>query len=207
MKKKKIKTILLGYLLATFFSLAATERLIPENGKFDSRFLVVIDSKSFEEASEEVMAYKAVLEEEGLGVVVMIGNWDNPEKLREEIRKIYNRKPVLEGAVFVGDIPVVRVRNFQHATTAFKMNEKEFPIEESSVTSDRFYDDLDLQFRFLHVDEKNPRHFYYALSERSPQVIESDFYSARMLPPSDMGEMCTSCSNNTFVKWWKHTGR
>jgi hypothetical protein len=188
MKKKKIKTILLGYLLATFFSLAATERLIPENGKFDSRFLVVIDSKSFEEASEEVMAYKAVLEEEGLGVVVMIGNWDNPEKLREEIRKIYNRKPVLEGAVFVGDIPVVRVRNFQHATTAFKMNEKEFPIEESSVTSDRFYDDLDLQFRFLHVDEKNPRHFYYALSERSPQVIESDFYSARMLPPSDMGE-------------------
>lgn len=185
---KKIKTILLGYLLATFFTLAATERLIPASGKFDSRFLVVIDSKSFEKASEEVMAYKAVLEEEGLGVVVMIGNWDNPEKLREEIRKIYNRKPVMEGAVFVGDIPVVRVRNFQHTTTAFKMNEKEFPIEESSVTSDRFYDDLDLEFRFLSIDEKNPRHFYYALTERSPQVIESDFYSARMLPPSDMGE-------------------
>lgn len=185
---KKIKTTAIGYLLATLFALAATERLIPENGRFESRFLIVIDSVSFAKASYEVMAYKAVLEEEGLGVVVMIGNWDNPETLREEIRQIYRRKPVMEGAVFVGDIPVVRLRNFQHATTAFKMNEKEFPIEESSVTSDRFYDDLDLEFRFLSIDEKNPRHFYYTLTERSPQVVESEFYSARMMPPSDMGE-------------------
>lgn len=184
---KKIKTIAIFYLLATLLTMAA-DRIIPESGKFESRFLVVIDSRSFEEATEEVMAYKAVLEEEGLGVVIMIGNWDNPLKLREEIRQIYRRKPVMEGAVFVGDIPVVRLRNFQHGTTAFKMNEKEFPIEESSVTSDRFYDDLDLEFRFLSIDEKNPRHFYYELTESSPQVVQSEFYSARMLPPVDMGE-------------------
>lgn len=188
MKMKKIKTIAIGYLLATFFTLAATARLIPENGRFDTRFLIVIDSKSYEEATEEVLAYKAVLEEEGLGAVVMIGDWDNPETLREEIRRIYRRKPVMEGAVFIGDIPVVRLRNFQHATTAFKMNEKAFPIVESSVTSDRFYDDLDLVFRFHSVDDRNPRHFYYELTERSPQMIESEFYSARMLPPTDMGE-------------------
>jgi hypothetical protein len=185
---KKIKTIGMVYLLATFFTLTAAGRFIPENGRFETRFLIVIDTESFEEVSKEVLAYKTVLEEEGLGVVVMIGNWDNPETLREEIRQIYRRKPVMEGAVFIGDIPVVRLRNFQHATTAFKMNEKEFPIEESSVTSDRFYDDLDLEFRFLSVDEKNPHHFYYELTERSPQVVESEFYSARMLPPSDMGE-------------------
>lgn len=184
----RIKTILLGFMVTLFFTLAATERFIPENGWFDTRFLIVIDSKSYQEATEEVLAYKAVLEEQGLGAVVMIGDWDNPELLREEIRTIYRRKPVMEGAVFIGDIPVVRLRNFQHATTAFKMNEKEFPINESSVTSDRFYDDLDLEFRFHSVDEKNPRHFYYELTESSPQVIESDFYSARMLPPSDMGE-------------------
>lgn len=184
----RIKTLLLGFVLSSFFTLVAAERIIPENGRFDTRFLIVIDSKSFEEATEEVLAYKAVLEEQGLGVVVMIGNWDNPETLREEIRQIYRRKPVMEGAVFIGDIPVVRLRNFQHATTAFKMNEKAFPIEESSVTSDRFYDDLDLVFRFHSVDEKNPRHFYYELMECSPQVIESDYYSARILPPSDMGE-------------------
>ncbi|NCD09692.1 MAG: hypothetical protein EOL98_09745 [Negativicutes bacterium] len=184
----RIKTLLLGFLVSSFFTLAAAERIIPENGRFDTRFLIVIDSKSFEEATEEVLAYKAILEEQGLGAVVLIGDWDNPEALREEIRKIHRRKPVMEGAVFIGDIPVVRLRNFQHATTAFKMNEKAFPIEESSVTSDRFYDDLDLVFRFHSVDEKNPRHFYYELTECSPQVIESDYYSARMLPPSDMGE-------------------
>ena len=81
---KKIKPIAIFYLLATLLTMAA-DRIIPESGKFESRFLVVIDSRSFEEATEEVMAYKAVLEEEGLGVVIMISNWDNPLKLREEI--------------------------------------------------------------------------------------------------------------------------
>lgn len=184
---KRITTLLFFILPCGFFLLPAAERIIPENGKFDTRFLVVIDSRSFQQASDEIMAYKNVLEEQGLGVVVMVGDWNSPDDLRSEIVKVYRKKPVMEGAVFIGDIPVVRVRNFQHATTAFKMNEKDFPIEESSVTSDRFYDDLDLQFEFISVDEKNPRHFYYKLREDSPQVIESDFYSARMMPPSDMG--------------------
>ncbi|WP_148038819.1 HEAT repeat domain-containing protein [Proteiniphilum sp. X52] len=184
---KKIAIFLCCILQCSLFLLPAAERVIPAGGKFDTRFLIVIDSKSFEQASAEVMAYKNVLEEQGLGVVVMVGDWKSPDDLRREIEKVYRKKPVMEGAVFIGDIPVVRVRNFQHATTAFKMNEETFPIEESSVTSDRFYDDLDLRFEFLSVDEKNPRHFYYRLREDSPQVIESDFYSARMLPPSDMG--------------------
>jgi hypothetical protein len=162
-------------------------RLIPEGGRFATRLLVVIDSLSFEQVAPEVMAYKQVLETEGLGVAVLVGTWITPDEVKEEIIKVYREAPVMEGAVFMGDIPVARIRNFQHATTAFKMNEKAFPIEESSVTSDRFYDDLDLEFEFIQVDENNPRHFYYKLKEESPQVIASDFYSARMMPPSDMG--------------------
>ncbi len=162
-------------------------RLIPEGGRFATRLLVVIDSLSFERVAPEVMAYKQVLEKEGLGVAVLVGTWATPDEVKEEIIKVYRETPLMEGAVFMGDIPVVRIRNFQHATTAFKMNEKAFPIEESSVTSDRFYDDFDLEFEFLQVDENNPRHFYYKLKEGSPQVIASDFYSARMMPPSDMG--------------------
>jgi len=184
---KKIILLLFVILMGLPLLTVAAERIIPQAGKFDTRFLIVIDSKSFDQAQSEVMAYKKVLEEQGLGAVVMIGDWDSPDDLKKDILKIYKKKPVMEGVVFVGDIPVVRVRNFQHATTAFKMNETEFPIEESSVTSDRFYDDLDLEFEFLSVDEKNPRHFYYKLKESSPQVIESEFYSARMMPPGDMG--------------------
>jgi len=174
-------TIVLG---ATTY---AQSEIIPAQGKFGSRFLIVIDKASFSAARQEVLDYKAVLEKEGLGAMILAGEWNNPEKLRAEIRDIYNQEPVLEGAVFIGNIPVVRVQNFQHSTTAFKMDEANFPISDVSVTSDRFYDDLDLQFELIKQDEKNKGHFYYRLLESSPQVIHSDFYSARMMPPSDMG--------------------
>lgn len=186
--KKVIKYIFLALILIGSLSeMEGRGRIIPAKGKYASRFLVVIDRASFDAASSEVAEYKKVLEQQGLGVEILIGEWSSPEALREEIRKIYNKRPVLEGALFAGDIPVVRVRNFQHATTAFKMDEENFPITESSVTSDRYYDDLDLEFTFLKKDSLNPRHFYYNLKESSTQKIVSEFYSARVLPPSDFG--------------------
>lgn len=164
----------------------AKSLILSPGGKFDTRFLVVIDRASFNAVKTQVLEYKEVLEQEGLGVTILAGDWKTPDALKDEIIKLYKKKPVIEGAVFIGDIPIVRVRNFQHATTAFKMDEDGFPINESSVTSDRFYDDLDLEFEFIEVDKDNPRHFYYKLKESSPQVIDSDFYSARMLPPPDL---------------------
>lgn len=176
-------------ILALFCSLSmgAKGRLINESGKHDSFILIVVDEKTFVAAQNEIYEYRDVLNTKGLGVAILYGSWNEPLALREEIRKIYKGRGVMEGLVLMGDIPVVRVRNFQHGTTAFKMDEENFPITESSVTSDRFYDDLDLKFEFLSVDKTNPRHFYFKLSEESPQEIKSEFYSARMLPPSDRG--------------------
>lgn len=185
--KRFFNTALLLIMIALGADAYAQSRVITPKGKFDSRFLIVIDKGSFEAVQEEVLEYKAQLESEGLGAVVLVGDWKTPDELKAEIVKLYNKKPVLEGAVFVGNIPVARIQNFQHATTAFKMDEVKFPKEECSVTSDRFYDDLDLQFEFMCKDEKNPLHYYYKLKESSPQVITSDFYSARMAPPTDKG--------------------
>ena len=186
--KRVINIISLFVILFITVSQAeAKSRIIPAGGRFDTRFLIVIDKDSYSAVEKEIGEYKKALENEGLGVVMLIGEWSDPIVLREEIRAIYNKRPVMEGAVFVGNIPVVRVRNFQHATTAFKMDEDNFPMFESSVTSDRFYDDLDLEFEFIKQDEKNPLHFYYNLKESSPQQISSEFYSARMMPPSDYG--------------------
>lgn len=186
---KKFTTIIL--LITALFAFSthsfSKNHLVPAIGKFESKLLVVVDAKSYEEASAEIIAYKNILEEQGLGVTLLIGKWSSPDQLKREIIKVYKKKPVMEGLVLIGDIPIVRVRNFQHATTAFKMNEEEFPMVESSVTSDRFYDDLDLEFEFIEVDKENPLQFYYKLKESSPQKIESEFYSARILPPSDMG--------------------
>lgn len=186
---KRVKRIFALIVLTTIcLNLYAFEPPSKSEAKFASRFLIVVDSESYNSAKSEILAYKSVLESEGLGVEILAGDWKSPEVLREEIKKIYNRKPALEGAVFIGKVPVVRVQNFQHATTAFKMDEEKFPIEDASVTSDRFYDDLDLEFEFIQNDKSNPNIFYYKLKESSPQKIESDFYTARMLPPSDYGK-------------------
>ncbi|MHC1780323.1 MAG: HEAT repeat domain-containing protein [Bacteroidales bacterium] len=166
---------------------AGKSRIVKSSGKFDTRFLIVVDKQSYYAATNEINGYKKVLEGEGLGVIMLIGEWSDPMQLRSEIVDIYKKRPPLEGAVFVGDIPVARVRNFQHATTAFKMDEENFPMTDASVTSDRFYDDLDLEFELIKQDPENPRHFYYKLKESSPQTIASEFYSARVLPPSDYG--------------------
>ncbi len=179
---------------------AGTHTLVPAGKHFPTQFLIVVDRATYQAAEQEILAYKAVLGEEELGTWILTGTWNDPDQLREEIRKIYLELPALEGVVFMGDIPIVRVQNFQHATTAFKMNEETFPITEASVTSDRFYDDLDLEFERTGVDKDNPMIFFYRLKERSPQKIQSEFYSARMLPPSDMGTDRTTLLKKYLVR-------
>jgi len=186
MNKKIIKGALFIIAMILCINVSAKNKVIASRGDFASRFLIVVDNDTYNASKHEITEYKKVLENEGLGVNILIGKWSNPDVLRSEIRELYMKKPVMEGAVFVGNIPVVRVQNFQHSTTAFKMDEEKFPIEEASVTSDRFYDDLDLEFELIKQDENAPHIFYYKIKESSPQVISSDFYSARMLPPTDM---------------------
>ena len=67
-------------------------------------------------------------------------------------------------------------------TSAFKMDEKKYPMIRSSVPSDRFYDDFDLKFDFLKQDSLNPLMFYYNLSAVSPQDIRCDIYTGRIKP-------------------------
>ena len=65
-------------------------------------------------------------------------------------------------------------------TSAFKMDEKNNDWRDSSVPSDRFYDDFDLQFDFLKQDSVENNFFYYNLAIKSPQQIQCDIYSARV---------------------------
>ena len=83
--------------------------------------------------------------------------------------------------MFVGDVPVAMVRKAQHLTSAFKMDE-EHDWFESSVPSDRFYDDFDLKFDYLRPDSSHVGYFYYELAADSPCHIMCDIYSARVKP-------------------------
>ena len=154
--------------------------------KSPTAFAIITDSETLSKCTEEFHAYKQILEEEGLGTYIISADWKGPEEVKAEILALAGKKPRLEGVVFAGDIPIVKVRQGQHLTTAFKMNEEAWPMEESSVPSDRFYDDFDLSFDFICRDTVETDVFYYRLSEDGAQHLRPDIYSARMKVPAVM---------------------
>ncbi len=149
-------------------------------------FAIVIDPVSYEKARAEVDAYaKAVEEVNNLKVYIVEDRWGVPDSIRQELQRLSSLKqePVI-GAVLVGDIPVVMVRDGQHMTSAFKMNQKQ-PRKQSSVPSDRFYDDFGLQFKYLDKETDAP-YFYYSLKAEGAQRTHPAIYSGR-IRPTDAG--------------------
>lgn len=166
---------------------SAAQAVVNEcNVKSPTSFAIFTDSRTFSECETELRAYKDVLEKEGLGTYIVSADWQNPDEVKSEILNLYAKRPKLEGVVFVGDIPIVKVRQGQYLTTAFKMNEETWPMAESSVASDRFYDDFDLKFDYICRDTVDTDVFYYRLSEEGSQYLRPDIYSARMKVPGVM---------------------
>ena len=176
----------IALLLTTLVSTAKVS-VVKCSTKSKTAFAIIIDSETYAQCKKEVDSYRATLESEGLGTYIVAASWTTPEEVKAQIVKLKGSKPVLEGFVLVGDIPIVRVQRGQHLTTAFKMSETAFPISEASVPTDRFYDDLNLQFDFIKKDEKDGRVFYYNLNEKGAQQLNPEFYSARMLVPERLG--------------------
>ncbi|MFA6980877.1 MAG: HEAT repeat domain-containing protein [Ignavibacteriaceae bacterium] len=150
--------------------------------KCATSFAIIVDEETYKNCKDAVLNYKNSVEEDGLSTYILISHWKNPDEVKKEIVKLYKQKPVLEGVVFVGDIPIPMIRNAQHMTSAFKLDEEKYPWFRSSVPSDRFYDDFDLKFKYLRQDTVNKLSHYYALLPDSPQRIERDIYSARIKP-------------------------
>lgn len=150
-------------------------------------FAIIVDKETYNQTKQALHQYRDAIELDGLSTYIVSGDFKNPDQVKAEIVKLHKRKLPLEGIVLIGEIPIVLVRNAQHMTTAFKMNEDEFGIGESSVPSDRFYDDLNLTFDFMKQDDKNPLHFYYKLRDDSPQKLNPAFYSARIRYPKVRG--------------------
>lgn len=146
-------------------------------------FAIVIDPASYKEAKTEVDAYAAAVKADGLNPIIVTEDTDNPDKLRMRLKKMYDAKSnPIEGAVFIGDIPVVRVQDAQHMASALKMDQTAFPRDQWAVASDRFYDDFDLQFRFIERDSVNPQWYYYSLAPEGSQYLAPDIYTGRIHP-------------------------
>lgn len=163
-----------------------------------SSFAVVVDNETYAACKNEIDSYKALLQKEGLFASILSSNWNTPQQVKDVLYKLY-KTDNLQGAIFIGNIPIVMVRDAQHLTTAFKMDQERNPMFQSSVPSDRFYDDFDLLFNYIKKDSINSLFFYYSLDANSPQKIESDIYTGR-LKPTKRGEAGYDQIRNYFKK-------
>ena len=141
---------------------------------------VVIDQDSYRQTEDAVNEYVDAMELDGKTGILLIDEWGVPDSIRVRLETLHREK-ALEGAVLIGDIPVPMIRDAQHLSSAFKMDQKR-DWKESSIPSDRYYDDFHLQFNFLSRDKDRKDFFYYSLAPESPQQIRSDIYTARIKP-------------------------
>jgi len=164
--------------IIVFFLLLISLTSIAKTGK---SFAVIIDLKSYENCKQQVINYANSVK--GFDSFIAAQDWKTPEQVRDSIRNWYVTKH-LAGVVFVGDIPIAMIRKAQHLTSAFKMDEIMFPKRDSSIPSDRFYDDFGLKFDFVGRDSLETNFFYYNLDAKSAQEVSPDIFSGRIKPSS-----------------------
>jgi len=143
---------------------------------------IVVDGITLQKVEAEIKEYMQAINRDGKRTVLIEDKWQHPDSIRKALKELYKSDKFLEGAVLIGDIPVAMLRDAQHFTTAFKMNQSN-DWKASSVPSDRFYDDFGLEFDYLRQDSTEHLYHYYSLSARSKQYLSSDIYSARIKPP------------------------
>ena len=177
-----------GLFIAMLLAVAGlrAQTVIEPARKGNTAFAVIVDSMTYVECAPQIGSYGKTLEEEGLPTFIVYKNWKAPEEVREVLRNLYEREK-LEGAVFVGDIPIPMITKAQHLTSAFKMDERKHPLREASVPSDRFYEDFDLKFIPI-PDSTQGLLFFYQLAPASPQFITSDIYSGRIKAQKSNGD-------------------
>ena len=141
---------------------------------------VVSDQDWYSQTKDAVNEYVDAMELDGKTGIRLSEQWGVPDSIRVRLETLHREK-ALEGAVLIGDIPVPMIRDAQHLSSAFKMDQKR-DWKESSIPSDRYYDDFHLQFNFLSRDKDRKDFFYYSLAPESPQQIRSDIYTARIKP-------------------------
>ncbi|MCK9624848.1 MAG: hypothetical protein M0R23_00060 [Bacteroidales bacterium] len=142
---------------------------------------VVTDKTTYENIKDDIEAYVSSITNSGKKGILIIDQWNHPDSIRTVLENLYKNEN-LEGAILIGDIPVPMIRDAQHLTTAFKMNQKR-DWKDSSIPSDRFYDDFDLKFDYLKQDENVKLLHYYSLKANSSQKIKCDIYSSRIKSP------------------------
>ena len=180
--RRLLRKVIFGLLLSATMAQAGI-RLSPQHIG-NSSFAIFVDEKTFGFAEKEILAYREQVESQDLSCYIFTDKYHKPEMLRRQICDLYEKDGKLEGVVLIGDIPIPMLRDAQHLTSAFKIDQSNrYPLWKTSVPSDRFYEDFDLKFEFVKQDTANPLLFYYSLMPDSPQRVEKEIYSGRIFAP------------------------
>ncbi len=146
-----------------------------------TKVAVITDQKTYAAIGNDIEAFTASMSFTGKEGILIIDKWQHPDSLRVVLKHYYTFHN-LEGAILIGDIPIPMIRDAQHMTTAFKMDQTA-DWKDSSIPSDRFYDDFDLRFEYLKHDADKPLLHYYSLTAESAQTIGCDIWTSRIKPP------------------------
>lgn len=146
-----------------------------------TKVAVITDQKTYAAIGNDIEAFTASMSFTGKEGILIIDKWQHPDSLRVVLKHYYTFHN-LEGAILIGDIPIPMIRDAQHMTTAFKMDQTA-DWKDSSIPSDRFYDDFDLRFEYLKQDADKPLLHYYSLTAESAQTIGCDIWTSRIKPP------------------------
>lgn len=184
---RKTRLCALLLLAATCFAATVRAQLVERPAvEGPSSFAVITDSLTYVNCRQQIALYKQTVESEGLPVFVAYAQWQSPDEVRALLKRLHDEE-ALEGCVLIGDVPIAMITRAQYLTSAFKMDERKFPLDECSVPSDRFYDDFDLKFTPRDEQSEGLMHFY-AMAPDSPQYISCDIYSARIKPQAGNGD-------------------
>lgn len=153
------------------------------NDSHNTSFAIVVDELTYDKCKTNIDNYRRQIEKEGISCYLIRVNEATPLQIKLELKKMHNSTPMLEGAVFIGNIPVPMIRDAQHLTSAYKKNQSRGTYFDTSVPSDRFYEDFDLKFKFLERDSVHTDCYYYSLKAESEQQISKEIYSGRIKPP------------------------
>jgi len=183
----KRKTIIIALLALSASSLGAARNT-------GNSFAIIVDRTSYEKCAASMEDYCRAVRNDGLDAFICAQDWQSPDHVKDSLKKWYAYRD-LEGAVFVGDIPIPMIRRAQFLTSAFKMDENGFAWRDCSVPSDRFYDDFDLKFDYIRRDTVETNFFYYNLSPSGAQKIDCDIYTGRIKPSSAWGDKYVELDN------------
>ena len=92
-----MKTLLLFFLFAPLLLWAKPEIIKPKV-KTPTSFAIVVDKQSYDRVKSSIEAYRDAIERDGLATYILVDEWENPDAIREILKKLYaDKKMPLEG--------------------------------------------------------------------------------------------------------------